>query len=259
MVFYAYDAGGVILDLINGGAGKIFSSTTHLTRAQSRFGNGFRYGGTTTSDSVSLPISNTKVSAFANAAPFSMAIGYLPVTGVTTGGYITSIGSSGSADNCGFANGGTTTQVNINLDFGTTQVAYTNAAALNVYHTLVCVATTSAAGILYQDGSGPQSFAGTTIETNTGERVNFNCGTPGAATSGGGTNGFVYYFVGWNRVLTNSEANQLHYDPWCFLIYPEDEMFSTLVGVSQVITTSEDQYHQDWSHVGRKIIILGTG
>jgi hypothetical protein len=38
----------------------------------------------------------------------------------------------------------------------------------------------------------------------------------------------VGYF--WNRDLTALEVKQLHDDPYCFLIYPEDEIFSTLVG-----------------------------
>lgn len=234
MVFYAYDAGGVIFDLVNGGGtGKVFSSTTHIARTQSKFGYGYKYPGTATSDSVSLPISgNTKVTSFATvAAPFSYAAGVLQTGTGTTGGYLVSMGSAAAGqDNCGFVLTGAT-QVEALLDNGTTSAVFAQTFTANVFHTLVAVATTTAAGNVYFDGGAAQSFAGTTVNNTGTNQVNFNTGQAGAAANGGGSNGFVFYFAGWNRVLTAIEAKLLHSDPYCFLIYPEDEVFATLVGV----------------------------
>jgi len=261
LVFYGYDAGGTVLDLVNGGIGKIFSSTTHLTRAASPFGMGFKYGGTGTSDSVSLPLASTKVSTFANTtAPFSQAIGAMGTLN-TANGYIVALGSaSAGADNTGFAvfTTGASGLATASFNNGGSVPGFSRAFTPGVYHTLISVATTTAAATLYFDGKFDSTFSGTTVNAITAQQVNFNTGQAGAAAFGGGLLGFVYYYAGWTRALTAFEALQLHSDPYCFLIYPEDEVFATLVGATAAPTTNFFGF-PDWESIGRQVKIIGSG
>lgn len=44
--------------------------------------------------------------------------------------------------------------------------------------------------------------------------------------------GIIPFAAIWTRALTSAELLQLNLDPYCFLIYPEDTIFATLVGSS---------------------------
>lgn len=44
--------------------------------------------------------------------------------------------------------------------------------------------------------------------------------------------GFVYYGYVWNRALTPEEVKELHYHPYCMFLWPEDDIFATIFGVS---------------------------
>jgi len=229
LIFYAYDAGGVIYDLVSGGgSGKITTSTTHITRTISKEGYGLKYPGTATSDSVSLPLASKATQGFTNTAPFSAAVGVFGSVGVNNG-YFTSTGDA-TTDVAGFTVQATTFGFNFNN--GGSQVAFNTAVSANNYHTGVAVATSSTAATLYFDGKLDHSVTAiTTTNATTSQQVNFNSGTASSVNFGGGWNGFVHYWAGWNRVLSAAEAGLLHSDPYCFLIYPEDEVFNTLVGV----------------------------
>jgi len=232
LVFYAYDAGGEILDLVNGGAGAIIASTTRLTRTTSKYGIGFNYPGTSTSDSITLPLSNKATQGFTNTAPYSVASGFFGAIG--TPNYFTSTGTA-SVDVAGF-NVITGPNLSFFCNNGGTQLNYAASLTANVYHTGVFVATSATAGLMYFDGKLDTSVSAiTTTNATTGQQVNFNTGTANAQNFGGGLNGYIYYWAGWNRILTPGEASLLHADPYCFLIYPEDEIFATLVGTTAAV------------------------
>lgn len=48
--------------------------------------------------------------------------------------------------------------------------------------------------------------------------------------------GLSFYGAYWKRTLTAAEAELLHYDPYCFLIYPSDFAYSLLVGSASAPT-----------------------
>jgi hypothetical protein len=51
----------------------------------------------------------------------------------------------------------------------------------------------------------------------------------------------ILFAGGWNRALTASEALSWAQDPYGFLIYPEDEMFATMVGAVAAFTLNQQQ------------------
>lgn len=231
LVFYAYDAGGQVIDLINSGHGAIIASTTRLTTSTSVFGNGLKYPGTSTSDSITLPLGNQATQKFTNTAPYSVASGFFGTLG--TPNYFTSTGTA-SVDVAGF-NVITGPNLSFFCNNGGTQLNYAASLTANVYHTGVFVATSGTAGLMYFDGKLDTSVSAiTTTNATTGQQVNLNSSTANAQNFGGGLNGYIYYWAGWNRILTAGEASLLHADPYCFLIYPEDEIFATLVGTTVV-------------------------
>lgn len=255
LLFYAYDLGGVVIDLANGGNGKLLSQTTHSPVTTSPFGSGFKYPGVATSDCVTLPLVGTKVSTFSNTAPFSAACGCFGSVPATTNAYIASTGTS-TTDIAGFASNGTAAKPLFFFNNGGSQVTFaTGSFVANVYHTLIAVATSGTTATLYLDGKLDSSVTAiTTTNATTGQQININAGA-GNGSFGGGLNGFAYYFAGWNRILTISEARLLHNDPYCFLIYPEDEMFATLVGAGFNPATA--WFLSPWSTIGKKINIIG--
>jgi hypothetical protein len=46
--------------------------------------------------------------------------------------------------------------------------------------------------------------------------------------------GYVYYGYVWTRALTPAEILLLHYSPYCFLLWPEDEIADAIVGTGGV-------------------------
>lgn len=66
---------------------------------------------------------------------------------------------------------------------------------------------------------------------NTTSTAQLGCGV-GVVSPGSGVLQATSLYVGyiWNRVLSADEHMTLHLDPYCFLIYPEDELFATAMG-----------------------------
>jgi len=122
---------------------------------------------------------------------------------------------------------------------------------------MVGVGATTALVQAYFDGAFQTSAANNPTATAPGVQPVFNSFNS-ASLTGNTTAGFIHYGALWRRKITSAEAMQLHKDPYCFLIYPEDEMFATLVGVAAA-TTSEDRFHQPWSSVGRRYAIIAAG
>lgn len=258
--FYGYDAGGNYIDLVNGSAGKLNVGTTnHVTRKISQWGTGLKYPITSNlNDWVSFPLI-PRISAIGATVPYSWAAGCMSTaSGPTNAPFVvTGDPSANTGPVIGVGSVSATT-----FSVGSANIVNTNTAAgtfsTNVFHTPVGVAISPTVLNIYVDGrldSSPTVSTTTFTSAFLQPLINSN-DTLGSA--GGGAN-FVYYFALWNnRALSATDASLLHNDPYCFLIYPEDEIFATLVGVTAA-TTSEDQYHQPWSSIGRRYAIIGAG
>jgi hypothetical protein len=82
-------------------------------------------------------------------------------------------------------------------------------------------------------GGGATAYAGSTA----GDDIAFSGLTP-ALGYGQGFPGKIFYGAIWNRSLQASEARLLHDDPWCFLLYPEDELFVSCGFISPFVLSS---------------------
>lgn len=109
----------------------------------------------------------------------------------------------------------------------------TNSAVVaNTFQTWAAVALTSTSMQLYFNGVADNTFSGAVTYTgNTQGQVMYNTASINSGqTFGNGIVGAIPYFAMWGRQLSAAEFLLLHQDPFCFLIYPEDEMLSMLVG-----------------------------
>jgi len=232
LLTYCYDVGGPIIDLVGGGTGKIVASTTHIARSVSPFGLGLKYGATSSSDYFLMPV-NRRISTFGNSVPYTIAC----ATFYTGAPNINSVvvGPSDGSSNQGpvFWIDGTNTFFAVVLNNANTH-DFAQLRTTNTFQSWVCAAPSTTTATLYANGKLDSSLSGiATTQSITGMSNIFNNGNTGSNNySGGAGNGLVYYYAGWNRVLTAAEALLLHSDPYCFLIYPEDEIFATLVGAS---------------------------
>jgi hypothetical protein len=64
--------------------------------------------------------------------------------------------------------------------------------------------------------------------------------------------GVIYCWYYWNRALTDAEMLRLALDPFGFMIYPEDDIFATLVG-SSVTPPSSVVYRRTLSSLGTRV------
>lgn len=80
-------------------------------------------------------------------------------------------------------------------------------------------------------GSGPDSTSVLASSSN----VYLGVESDGTTQTSSTLDNVYLYAAAWNRALTDAEMLQLHLDPYCFLIFPEDEIFATLIGVGGVV------------------------
>lgn len=131
----------------------------------------------------------------------------------------------------------------------------------------------ASAGVIYSDSTGKPITVGVTYakQNATGVRY-FRSGVLSASQSAAGlgynnisgteyvgrregTNepfygdiGFVY---GWTRTLSDAEVAQVTSDPYCFLTFPEDDVFAMLVGRAAGTT-----FQPSWA-IGSNVLISG--
>ena len=235
LVTYCYDLGGIIIDLVNNGRATLFSSTTHAQRGSSPFGNAFKYGATSSSDWATFR-TNPNVTTFGTRIPYTIACAtfYTGAPIVNTVVVGPSTNDNGGNQGPVFWIDGTNTLFSVVLNNANPH-DFAQARTTNTFQSWVCAVTSTTAATFYANGtSDAGSFSGSaTTQSNSGLAVVFNGGGYTTAQfTGGAGNGLVYYYAGWNRVLTSAEALLLHTDPYCFLIYPEDEMFAELVNIA---------------------------
>ncbi len=242
LVSYNYDLGGQVIDLVTGGIGIETGGTgTLASRTQSKLGYGYKYAGTASCDGAEAALPTVKAANLITTAPYAVAVGMLPTGSPTASTSIISI--MDPANNFGFQLNVPSTATQFEVKFAgsaATPEDYITAANTNsvgVFHTVIGNAATSTTGSVYVDGKQDGTFSGnTTTFTSSTYQLLYNHIFVGGNSGSGGINGFVYYVAQWNRTLTAAEASLLHGDPYCLLIYPEDEMFATLVGVTPSAT-----------------------
>jgi hypothetical protein len=227
---YLYDQNGRVSDLAGGKFARgIFNGGNPNPSVKSTpFGSGNNY--TTSVDGVVQPASPL-VGTAAITAPFSFSTGFLMNSAPSSSMAFCLANASGNNALGAFLVSSTSVQCVFN-DGGTATVAATVASMLNKYTTLAGSAASSTSNIGYFNGVN----VGSNTNSNTTAFAN-SFGCIGISNTSGAlvdpiVNGFVYYGAIWKRSMTAAEMLQLHLDPYCFLIYPEDEMFATLVGSS---------------------------
>lgn len=252
LVVYGYDVGGVAIDLVAGALGSL-NTATAVPRGAFRLGAGYKYAAA--GGSIKLPFTKRINSV---VPPVSIASAFYVTTVPASPTSFFGLGDA-SANQPIYvaADSGTTMRQGFNN--GASDITYTVPSILNGYHTMVGVAVSTALTLTYFDGAAnTTSTANPTSAFPTAIPL-FNSSQIGANTLNN-TTGFVPYGALWTRVLSPAEALQLHLDPYCFLIYPEDEMFATLVGTSATFNSSTTGgYNYPWSSIGRKVVIIGAG
>lgn len=258
LLFYHYDTGTGGYDLAQSRE-MTLRTANGIPRGHSQWGSGYNFANTTADG-----IQYQSTGGLRSAPPFSWATGFnRPVAATESGASFFSRAANDFGTNpfvnWGFdvnhlSNAGTV-GANVNSG-GSFQSTVSVTASLGAYHSLLATCPAAATSIVWWfDGLPQTTKTGLTIQSiTTGDNTVIG-------TDGGGPNGYqgwVYYGAFWNRLLTQAEATLLHLNPYCFLIYPEDDIFAELVGVTAA-TTSEDQWHQGWSNVGRRYAIIGAG
>jgi hypothetical protein len=230
LTIYVYDLGTAYVDLVNGGGlNKVGTGTTPLTGSMSKYGRGLLYGSGANSNWAYMPL--TRAAGITGAAlPYSTFFATI-YTGAPAASFTTVAATGSSADNgdTGVAwLAGSTTQMSYFWDNGGSSANYNQLlSTTSQFQTWGMVPTSSTAAILYANGAVDHtqgSISSTTFAISTGSaRVCFNCLATNGNLTTGAANAFIPFFAYWNRYLTAYEAWLLHNDPWCFLIYPEEE------------------------------------
>lgn len=233
---YCYDAGGVIIDLVNSGKITIGGNGTAPFGSRiTQFGRGLQFP--LDGWGSMPPFPSGIIAPFGGTAPFSAAMATMFVgnTGPSSpDSACVTVQDAGNSQNTFF---GFNTAVPDKVSAVYGNVAAQNFTGTVINNTFQSWATVSnAAGTAaqqYANGLADILFSGTTtFNGNTQAQVMYNTASINAGqTFGNGINGFVFYFAMWGRALTAQEVLLLHQDPYCFLIYPEDEMFASLIGV----------------------------
>lgn len=229
LVFYHYDAGGVDIGDLARNRPMAQITATSLGRASSQWGTAYLATSSNTADGVKY----SSDAALRLAAPFSFAAGFYK-TGTATEDTANFFWRNVNWAVCDNTNvGGVTGKAGIVVVGWTGNFVPAAAEVNNTYRSIIAsVAATSANW--WANGVAQTPIVGQTYSpTNTGDDI--SVGTDGFGP--GGFQGSVFWGGTWNRSLTDAEALQLHLDPYCFLIYPEDEMFAMLVGAAAAAVT----------------------
>ena len=266
LIHYGYDIGIGPIDLVTGSIRRLANTAVITGNRSSTYGKGLLYLGAIAASRIGPVFTGTaaNLTSVTTAAPFSWACAVMLTATPPTGGP-TIFGLTGADTTQPLSLGcsGTTTTdfwygANNSL-LGTTAAG---PATLNKFHTLLGVATATSTSQFYVDGKLNLSQTATSVVSTVATRFPGYGGLDSVATSQPIFSGFIYYGAIWkNRALSQAEAVQLHTDPYCFLIWPEEDVFwGQRVGTTgPPPNVTEDMYHQPWSTVGRKIFISDSG
>lgn len=240
LLFYGYDTGGgVILDLVGARWQTKVPGTTLPAPLPSQHGSGFKWNNSAGLFFASDP---TIRNATANP-PFSFACAYVQTGVAVTNSVIfgRTANNFGSAPFVNWAlqvnfNAAGQTAANASVDNGGVDAESPNwtGNANNVFTSLLGVAKPTSISLFAQGGLVGTTGGLTVASSNTNDAIIFSGGS--AAASNVPFPGYVFYGAFWRRELTDADAEMLHADPYCFLEYPEDDIFSTYVSLGTNIT-----------------------
>jgi len=258
---YAFDCGGgVFIDLVSGqtGARATTGAATAAKAAPSRYGGGMLFvqqSTTSLSSRIVFPHSkHTEYPAAAGgmtgAAPYSYACGFVPKSPINASGSHTVLYEFGDALVDTFyqvGDQGTGVPICNYSNNGDNPFTSSRAWVPNNFTTVVGVLlSTAASGTAvqyYMDSSGYFEVNNLTavapgLNTSLTAQIIIADSRTSGTPANNFFNGWVHYGCSWSqRILTKAEAVSLQNDPWQFLIWPEDEMFATLVGVTAAAQT----------------------
>lgn len=241
LVTYVYDVGGFCVDLIGGSSG-IFATATTVPRAATPFGSGYVYSSTSGAIQTGPPALALFANGTNNAsvAPWSLVAGFFVTTNPTGVGCIFGLSDTGGNNIFSFSVATSTT-----VDFGTSNgIADMNGITvpnfISQYSTLGMTAPTTSSAIGYFNGLNVASQTTSNATTCGAQVPTINTLTQSGLSFNGNYTGSVFYGGAWNRSLSATEMLQMHFDPYSFLVYPEDEVSATLKGaVSAAVTPSQ--------------------
>jgi hypothetical protein len=236
LVLYAYDTGvGLIYDLYSGTVFQSQGTTTHRGIQGSAWGPSTYWIGGGNEGAFTPPGLTTK----------SITPGFSFGTGVILNNAGTSFapffadnvngGSSAPYHNWEIQTGPSGSpliRAAWNSNGSSEQTTSTYSITQGVYQSGVCCLKGTASSLnyfFYVNGIQAETGSGTWAYTSSGEQTNIACNS-GANVQ---ITGQVFWGGLWDRALTAAEVAVLHQDPYCFLWYPEDDLFATvLVGVA---------------------------
>jgi hypothetical protein len=236
LIFYAYDVGGNYIDLVSGARGTLNVSTNRSARATSQYGTGLKFPvAQSASDWITFPLL-PRVAAVQNTAPYSWGAGLMCTASGTTGSW--AVNTTDGTNNSLLIGNGTSSATTFQLATANAAGFLTaaNTFSLNAYHTALGVATSSTTLNLYVDGKLDSSPTGTTTTFTSSTLQPVINSILIASSSVSGASNFVYFYAIWQaRALSAADARLLHNDPYCFLIFPEDDVFALLKGTAAVV------------------------
>src|SRR3974390_639081 len=230
LVFCGYDQSGMIIDLVGGRPMK--SVGTKDSVISSAWGSGLNYN----LDGSKYFTSDAALRASYTTISFACAYVQTGTVGSYASPFMRSANNNATTPYTNFVvnlNPAAAGQNTVSIGYSLTGPAVAQSAnwtgnANNVFTTIL--GTVDTGYKFYAQGILRDSASGAYVPFNTQDSVVFSGVSDAAATNPFA--GFVYYGAFWNRVLSASEAVQLHQDPYCFLWYPEDDIFAELVGLA---------------------------
>ncbi len=163
---YCYDAGGVLIDLVNGGVGSNVTATT-AARGVGSFGSGYKY--TSGGGAIKLPFTS-RINSI--TPPASIACSFFVTAAPASGVFFVLADSAG--DNPIYCAADSDTVMRQGFNSGPGDLTYTVASVINGYHSMVGVGATTALVQAYFDGAFQTSAANNPTATAPGVQPVFN-------------------------------------------------------------------------------------
>ena len=227
---YLYDTGDGIVDLVLGMKGTPHASGGTLLPVAFQYGRSQFYGAAGSLWNT-FPATNIALNAGGSSSPqwSQVCATYFTGTPPTSESIVGAFDAGGSSDNGPqFWIGGTNLMV-VTFNNGASQPSFNQAIATKTYQTWGAVATSTSTATYYANGKLDSNPTGITATGKSVKDLGHSSGQwiVNATTPTGfnnGVNGFLQYYGYWERELTAPENELLHHDPYCFLIFPEDEL-----------------------------------
>jgi hypothetical protein len=233
LAYYYFNAGGNFIDLVTG-------DTAQKSTAANWPGSGATPYGAGVLSTAKTHLQSTLFAPRNWARPFSWACGWWQVGAVASGsGFPTYFGVNDTLQNDALQiHRVGTGNLEINDNNGANSVSLGAAPTSNAFHTAMGITRPFDQGFdAYYDGA----FLGTSaFNTNTITSASLNANTKvviaSSATNANDVdnlNSMIFYGAIWLRELTAKEAQQLYFDPYCFLIPAQADAASIYLAFQQ--------------------------